>query len=220
MTRAEWERYKKVAAEYHTEISIEDIDETHKLIKKQRSYGIHIESIQIDDLVHSLGHYAENSCLPNLYNCNLSGYSNTAKFEGYVIPRDGASDHYPDDYILNYNNYGIIFGEDIHWYEIGTSKPVLRTKLDFRVYEEASQKHSSLITTINRLGVDIISEWERSNPRYKSKQAIKEESDRVDVENTRLNKEFELLIQQYTSEDNEAFNAAFDKLFDLPDDET
>lgn len=131
---------------------------------------------------------------------NLEGYSRTANFKGYVVPKVGASEYYADDYILNYNNYGVIFGEDIHWYELFTNKPVLHTKLDFRIYEETSQKHSYLISMINRLSIDTMSEIFRNAPKDVSKQAIKDEEDRAEAENVRWNKKHKLAVEKLIEE--------------------
>jgi len=117
--------------------------------------------------------------------------------DAYVVPRNDASNdaskYYPDDYILNIYNYGIIFGDKIHWYEIGTSNPVLKTDVDLRIYENISAKHGMLIRWLNNLGFDIIPEWFREQPINYSKRAIKEESDRREYENDRALAQLEVL---------------------------
>lgn len=158
------------------------------------------ELIEIDDT--PLADLVDNLSKTNFHECEdyvspFATFNDTCpstvigKFvdssNNYVVPTFAAQNYYDDDYILNTMNYGIIFGNTIHWYEIGTSTPILHTEKNENIYEIASEKHALLIRSLNHCAVDLLtlSKW-RDDKKNVSKKAIQDEKDAHNKENDQL----------------------------------
>src|SRR6266851_332742 len=92
--------------------------------------------------------------------------------ENYVIPKTGIDyNSYDGDYILNVGNFGVIIGNEIVWYKIGTLKYIIKTAKDVMIYTHISSDHSRLIDNLNMRGIDAFPE---NDPSLYSKKKDKE----------------------------------------------